>query len=61
MYRMVLRFLTDENVSKSLVNALRQKGYYVKDIKKEKLFGTSDRDIVTILTGKYNWAIVARS
>ena len=48
MPNMVLRFLTDENISKSLVDALRQKGYDAKDIKEEKLFGTPDKDIVAM-------------
>ena len=45
---MALRFLTDEKISTSLVRALRNKGHNVKDIKEEKLFGTSDKEIVNI-------------
>ena len=45
---MALRFLTDENIAKSLVKALRNKGHDVKDIKEEKLFGAPDKEIVNI-------------
>ena len=48
MPKMPLRFLTDENIAKSLVKALRNKGHDVKDIKEEKLFGTPDKEIVNI-------------
>lgn len=43
---MSFRFLADENISKSLVKALRDKSHDVKDIKEEKLFGTPDKEIV---------------
>lgn len=43
---MSLKFLTDENIAKSLVKALREKGYDVKDIKEENLFGISDREVI---------------
>jgi len=43
---MSFRFLTDENISKSLVAALREKMHNVKDIKEEKLFGTPDKEII---------------
>ena len=43
---MDLRFLTDENISASLVFALREKGYSVFDIKEEGLFGTSDKEVL---------------
>jgi len=45
---MAFRFLTDENISKSLVKVLREKSHDIKDIKEEKLFGTPDREIVNI-------------
>ena len=44
---MAFRFLTDENIAKSLVRKLRDEGHDVKDIKEEKLFGTSDKEIVS--------------
>ena len=43
---MPLKLLTDENISKSLVSALRKKNYDVKDIKEEKLFGISDNGVI---------------
>ncbi len=45
---MTLKFLTDENVSASLVNVLRAKGYNTKDIKEEKLFGIKDTEVIKI-------------
>ena len=45
---MALKFLTDENISPSLVKTLRNKKYDVKDIKEEKLFGTSDTEILKL-------------
>ncbi|PKP60851.1 MAG: hypothetical protein CVT88_01865 [Candidatus Altiarchaeales archaeon HGW-Altiarchaeales-1] len=43
---MPLKFLADENIAKSLVRALRQNGYDVKDIKEEKLIGISDKEVI---------------
>lgn len=40
------KFMTDENIAKSLVTALREEGYGVKDVKEEKLFGISDREVI---------------
>lgn len=42
---MNLRFLIDENIAKSLVKALRNKGYDVFDIKEEKLIGIDDAEM----------------
>ena len=44
----MIKFLTDENISASLVKAIRKNGYDVKDIKEEKLFGTKDNEILKI-------------
>jgi len=41
-----MRFFTDENVATSVVAALRRHGHDVKDIKEEKLQGTSDKEII---------------
>ena len=46
MFNMALKFLTDENISTSLVTALRNKKYDVKDIKEENLFGISDAEVL---------------
>ncbi len=46
MPKMALRFLTDENIAKSLVKALRNKGHDVKDIKEERLFVAPDKEII---------------
>lgn len=43
---MSIKFLADENIAESLVGALRKKGYDVKDIKEENLFGISDREVI---------------
>ena len=40
------KFLTDENIASSLIKEIRRKGYDVKDIKEEKLFGASDDEIL---------------
>ena len=45
---MALKFLTDENISPSLIKTLRNKKYDVKDIKEERLFGTSDTEILKL-------------
>ena len=45
---MAFRFLTDENMSKSLVRELRDNGHNVKDIKEEKLFGAPDKEILNM-------------
>ena len=45
---MVLKFLSDENISPALVNALRNKGYNIKDIKEEKLLGISDIEALNL-------------
>lgn len=44
----MLRFLTDENVSLSVKKALRQAKFSVKDIKEEKMFGVSDKEIMAL-------------
>ncbi len=43
-----MKFLTDENIARSLVKNLRKEGHDVKDIKEEKLYGMSDRKIIDI-------------
>lgn len=48
MLKMALKFLTDENISPSLVHALRSEGYSVKDIKEEKLFGIDDKEVIQL-------------
>ena len=48
MLKMALKFLTDENISASLVNLLRSKDHNVKDIKEEKLFGISDNEVLKL-------------
>jgi len=41
-----MRFIADENIPNSLIEAIRRKGYSVKDLKEEKLFGVSDQEIL---------------
>lgn len=43
-----MKFLTDENIAKSVVNSLRKAGFNVKDIKEENLQGTSDKNILNL-------------
>lgn len=43
-----MKFITDENIPASLVNAIRQKGHSVKDIKEEKLQGAKDSAIMLL-------------
>ena len=43
-----LSFLTDENISKSLLIALRKNKYNVKDIKEQGLSGVSDKGILDL-------------
>ncbi len=42
------RFLADENVPPTLVGALRTKGYDVKDVKEEGMYGAGDEDILQL-------------
>ena len=50
---MALKFLTDENISTSLVKVLRKNGYDTKDIKEQKLFGASDKEILKRILKNY--------
>jgi len=43
---MNFKFFADENIAKSVVKALRENGYDVKDIKEENLFGINDRELI---------------
>ncbi len=40
------KFLTDENISPRVVDALRADGYDVKDIKEEKKIGITDEEVI---------------
>ena len=44
----MIKFLSDENIAPSLVKAIRKKGFNVKDIKEERMFGTEDVKILKI-------------
>ena len=44
----MIKFLADENISKSLTNFLRKEGYDIKDVKEEKLFGIADDKILEL-------------
>jgi len=44
----MIKFLTDENIAASLIKAIRKRGYDVKDIKEERLFGIEDNKILKI-------------
>src|SRR3989344_1273193 len=43
-----MKFLTDENIATSVVHALRNAEFDVKDIKEERLQGTSDEEILDL-------------
>jgi len=43
---MSLSFLADENISPTVVKALREAGFDVSDIKEQKLFGISDQQVI---------------
>ncbi len=43
-----MKFLTDENIATSVVHALRNAEFDVKDIKEEKLQGTTDKEILDL-------------
>jgi predicted nuclease of predicted toxin-antitoxin system len=43
-----MKFLTDENIAGSVVRFLRKEGFDVKDIKEEKLHGSSDKKLIDI-------------
>ncbi len=45
-----MRFIVDENVAISVVNALRNAGHDVKDVKEEKLYGISDKELLVLAT-----------
>ena len=42
----MIKFLSDENIAPSLVKAIRRKGFDVKDIKEEKMFGVGDDEVL---------------
>ena len=52
-----VKFLTDENVSPKIIKVMRTKGYDVRDIKEEKLFGISDHQVL-VLANKENRTII---
>lgn len=43
-----MKFLTDENIASSVVKALRDEGYDVKDVKQSQLQGTPDTKLLDI-------------
>ena len=43
-----MKFLTDENISKLILNRLREFGFDVKDIKEDKNYGMDDLSIMDI-------------
>src|SRR3989338_5162939 len=42
----MIKFLSDENIAPTLIKAIRKKGFNVKDIKEENMFGASDDEIL---------------
>ncbi|MEK6886892.1 MAG: DUF5615 family PIN-like protein [Nanoarchaeota archaeon] len=47
-----MKFLTDENVAKSVVSKLRYLGFDVKDIKEERMQGTPDSEIISVASSE---------
>ncbi len=45
---MPIKFLADENISRSLTGFLRKEGYDIKDIKEERLYGISDEEVIRL-------------
>ncbi len=43
-----MRFLTDENIAASVVQALKKEGFDVKDVKEQNLQGSSDKELIRI-------------
>ena len=43
-----MKFLIDENIATSVVNALREAGFNIKDVKEEKLQGVSDKELLAL-------------
>lgn len=41
-----MKFLIDENIPKSVCQKLKNSGYDILDIKEEKRFGISDKEIL---------------
>ncbi len=54
---MSMKFLTDENIAISVVKAIRVAGFDVKDVKEEKLYAASDKELLT-LANKENRIII---
>lgn len=42
----MIKFLSDENMAPSLVKAIRKKGFNIKDIKEEEMFGINDDKVL---------------
>jgi len=47
----MIKFLSDENIAKSLTKFLRGEGHDVKDIKDEGLYGIPDEEVLNIAKG----------
>jgi|SRR3989338_4033349 len=54
----MIKFLSDENISPALIKATRKKGFDVKDIKEEKMFGTGDEEILN-MANKENRIVIS--
>jgi predicted nuclease of predicted toxin-antitoxin system len=44
----MIKFISDENISPALIKAIRKRGFNVKDIKEDGMFGTSDDEILKV-------------
>jgi len=42
----MIKFISDENIAPTLVKAIRKKGFDIKDIKEEKMFGIGDDEVL---------------
>lgn len=52
-----MKFLTDENIAASVIQALKKEGFDIKDIKEQSLQGTTDKKIIQ-LADKENRIII---
>lgn len=43
-----MKFLTDENIASLVVSMIRKRGFNVKDIKEERLYGFDDKKIIEL-------------
>ena len=43
-----MKFIADENIPNNLIKAIRRRRFSIRDLKEEKLIGTSDKNLIEI-------------